>query len=302
MGREGVDWKALFLVRHGGSIMRRYSIIVISLFAILLGGCNFPSPGTKEAPPPTDTSIPPLPADTPEPSPEPTQEPEGPEPGDVPEEAILILEPGAGSRLTSPIHVSGIADPTFEQNLIIRILLVDGTELALQPATIGADLGERGPFEVEIPLTIAEEQNALIQVYDQSARDGGIIHLASVGVMLAPGGPEDISSANPHSEDVYIIQPQIGEVVSGGVVHVEGFGIASFEGTLVVQVYDAEGTLVGSQPLIVNSPEMGVPGPFSADVSYVVGEEGPGRIEVMDPLPVFDGISHIASVEVILGP
>ena len=47
---------------------------------------------------------------------------------------------------------------------------------------------------------------------------------------------------------------------------------------------------------------MGVPGPFSADVSYVVGEEGPRRIVVMDPIPVFDGISHISSVEVTLGP
>jgi hypothetical protein len=219
----------------------------------------------------------------------------------VPEEAILILEPGPGSRLTSPVRVRGIADPTFEQNLVIRIMLVDGTELATQPATIGADLGTRGPFDVEIPFTITEEQNALIQIYDQSARDGGIIHLASVGVMLATEGPVDIRPADPHPEDVHITQPALGDTISGGMLHVEGFGLASFEGTLVVEVYDVAGTLVGSGPLIVNSPEMGVPGPFSADVPYVVGEVGPGRIVVVDPLPVFDGISHIASVEITLG-
>jgi hypothetical protein len=302
MGGEGLDWETLLLVRSGESVMRKVTIIITLLCAVTMGGCNFPSRGTEEASSPTETSVPPPPGDTPEPSPEPTQELERPEPGDVPEEAILILEPGPGSRLTSPIHVRGIANPTFEQNLLIRILQVDGTELALQPTTIGADLGERGPFEVEIPITIAEEQNALIQVYDQSARDGGIIHLASVGVMLAPGGPVDISSADPHPEDVHIIQPQFGEVISGGVVHVEGFGLASFEGTLVLQVYDIAGTLVGSQPLTVNSPEMGVPGSFSADVSYAVGEEGPGRIVVMDPIPVFDGVSHIASVEISLEP
>jgi hypothetical protein len=220
----------------------------------------------------------------------------------VPEDAILILEPGPGSRLTSPVRVRGIADPAFEQSLGIRIVLADGTELTAQPAMIAADLGERGPFEVEIPFSIAEEQNALIQVYDQSARDGGIIHLASVGVMLVTEGPVDIRPADPHPEDVHIIQPAFGDTISGGMLHVEGFGLASFEGTLVVEVYDVAGTLVGSGPLIVNSSEMGVPGPFSADVPYVVGEVGPGRIVVVDPLPVFDGISHIASVEITLGP
>jgi hypothetical protein len=214
----------------------------------------------------------------------------------------MILEPGPGSRLTSPIHIRGIANPTFEQNIVVRILLVDGTELALQPTTIGADLGERGPFEAEIPFTIAEEQNALIQVFDQSARDGEIIHLATVGVTLALSGPEDIKAFNPHPEDIHIIQPELGEVLSGGMVHVEGFGIGSFEGSLVIQVIDAEGMIVGLHPVIVDSPEMGVPGPFSADVAYAAGVEGPGRIVVVDPIPVFDGLSHIASVEIIFGP
>lgn len=279
--------------------MRRFTTIVALVCAVILGGCNFPSPGTDEHILPTETSVPPPPTDTLAPAPEPTEKPES---ARVPEDAILILEPGPGSRLTSPVRVRGIADPAFEQSLGIRIVLADGTELTAQPAMIAADLGERGPFEVEIPFSIAEEQNALIQVYDQSARDGGIIHLASVGVMLVTEGPVDIRPADPHPEDVHIIQPAFGDTISGGMLHVEGFGLASFEGTLVVEVYDVAGTLVGSGPLIVNSSEMGVPGPFSADVPYVVGEVGPGRIVVVDPLPVFDGISHIASVEITLGP
>lgn len=281
---------------------RRYWITITLLAAILLVGCNFPSPRTEEPAPPTETSLPPMPEDTIEPTPEPTWEPEAPGPRDVPEEAILILEPGPGSRLTSPIHIRGVANPTFEQNLVIRIVQVDGSELALQPTTIGADLGERGPFEAEIHFTIAEEQNALIQVFDQSARDGGIIHLASVGVMLTLDGPADIKPSDPHPEDLHIIQPALGDVLSGGMVHVEGFGIASFEGSLVIQVLDAEGMVIGSHPVIVDSPEMGLPGSFSADVTYAAGTEGPGRIIVLDPIPVFDGLSHLASVEITFGP
>ena len=70
-----------------------------------------------------------------------------------------------------------------------------------------------------------------------------------MGVILATGGLEVINLVEAHPEDIQIFQPLFGEVVGGGVVHVEGFGLASFEGTLVVQVYDAAGTLVGSEPL-----------------------------------------------------
>ncbi|GAG15041.1 unnamed protein product, partial [marine sediment metagenome] len=69
-----------------------------------------------------------------------------------------------------------------------------------------------------------------------------------------------------------------------------------------VEVYDSEGALVGMEPLIVDAPEMGQPGTFSVDVTYEVVWEGPGRIVVVDALPVFNGIGHIASVEVFLRP
>ena len=44
----------------------------------------------------------------------------------LPEEAILILAPGSGSRLVGQVHVEGIADSTFEQTLIVQIVLLPG--------------------------------------------------------------------------------------------------------------------------------------------------------------------------------
>lgn len=264
---------------------------------VLLAACNFPSPG-QQSPTPTDSPPPPPPqasATAPLATSSPTPRAE-------PEEAILILEPGPGSRLISPVHVAGIADPTFEQTLIVRIVLDDGSELTIHPLTIAADIGQRGPFEGDVHFTVSGERSALIQVYDQSARDGGIVHLASVGVLLLAEGPEEIVSFDPHPEAIVIDQPEFGATVSGGVVHVEGFGLASFEGTLIIEVHDAEGNVVGSQPIIVQAPDWGFPGPFSADVPYEVAVEGPGRIVVIDPLPVFDGLGHISSVEITLAP
>ena len=216
------------------------------------------------------------------------------------EESILILEPGNGSRVVSPVRVAGIADPTFEQSLVARLVLDDGSELALAPAQIEAELGQRGPFVVEVPFSITGERQAFIQVYASSARDGGTTHLASVGITIADAGAEDVVAVTPHPERIAIFEPQNADTISGGVAHVEGFALASFEQTLVIEVLDADGNVIASEPVIVEAPDLGQPGPFSADVPYRVTETGPGRIVVRDPSPAFGGDSHLASVEVTL--
>lgn len=224
------------------------------------------------------------------------------EPYTAVEEAILILEPGPGSRLLSPVRVSGFADPTFEQHLLIRLVLDDGSQLAAVPTIIQVEAGKRGPFSAEIPFEIQGERQAFVLVSSDSPRDGGITHLASVGVTLASGGAQEVKTREPHSEQIVILQPELGEVVSGGIAHVRGFGLASFEQTLVVEVIDEEGKVVGSQPLIVEAPEWGQPGLFRADVAYTAVTAGAGRIVVRDPSAVFEGDVHVASVEVKLAP
>ena len=225
-----------------------------------------------------------------------------PAPPELPDEAILILEPGVASRVTSPIRVSGIADPAFEQTLVVRVVLEDGTEAALQPVMIQAELGQRGPFAVDVPFTVSSERNAFIQVFQQSARDGGTLHLASVPVLLTPFGPAEISRQAVLPERIAILQPRGGAVISGGLAHVEGIGIAGFEQTLLIEVLDAEGNRVGAQAVILQGVELGVPGAFATDVAFQIGAGGPGRIVVRDISPAFGGDVHLASVEVELRP
>lgn len=231
-----------------------------------------------------------------------------PEPGDatalpsIPEEAILILEPGPGSRLVGSVHIAGIADPTFEQNLGVRLLLDDGSTLVHTSTLIQAELGQRGPFAVDVPFTITGERNAFIQVFDASARDGGLRHLNSVGVILAESGPVSINPSSPHPEDIYIISPAAGQIVSGGIVHIEGIGIASFEQTLVASIVNQDGTTIASLPLTVQAPDWGLPGAFAVDLPFAIAGQQPGRVVVADPSVVYDGEVHLASVEVILAP
>ena len=218
------------------------------------------------------------------------------------EEAILILEPGPGSRVTSPVRVAGIADPTQHQELIVRLLLADGTELAQAIARIDADLGQRGPYEVEVPFTVTGERQAFIQVLNRSARDGGITGLNSVGITIADSGPVEIVTVEPHPADITIYEPAPRATVSGGVATVSGFGLASFEQTLVVEIQDERGNVVGSEPVIVQGPGLGEPGPFTVDVPYSVTSAGPGRSAVRDVSPAFGGDAYVTTVEINLEP
>jgi hypothetical protein len=214
----------------------------------------------------------------------------------------MILSPGPGSVVTSPVTVSGVADPTFEQTIVVRIFSIDGAELALEPTIIQADLGMRGPFSVDVPFAVASDINGFIQVYVQSARDGGTTHLETVSVLLSAAGPANIVPAPAYPEQIFIQTPTLGQTVSGGSVYVSGFALASFEQTLVIDVYDQNGTLVGSKPIMTNAPDLGLPGPFGDTVTYVVASSGPGRIVVRDPSVAYVGDYHLSSVEVTLAP
>jgi hypothetical protein len=165
-----------------------------------------------------------------------------------------------------------------------------------------ADPGQRGPFAADLPFTVTEIHNGFLRVFHSSPRDGGIVHLASVAVALAPDGTEKVTRQKPHPEDLVILAPEPGASIQGGTVRVEGFGIASFEQALLVEVYSTEGEVLGSQPVIVDAPDWGMPGSFATDIPYTMTSAAPGRVVVRDISPAFGGDIHLASVEVTLHP
>jgi len=245
-----------------------------------------------------------VPAATETPAPTATQTSAAPTPTETPsegsgvEEAILILEPGPGSRVVSPLHFSGLADSTFEQTLGVRLVSDDGTEILRSSVMIASELGQRGPFEADLEFTIDGERQAFLQVFASSPRDGGITHLSSVGIILASQGPAEIRQNQPHDERLRIDMPVQGEETQGGTLHVEGFALASFEQALFIELLAENGDVLASQAVIVAAPEMGIPGPFEADLSYPPGTSGAGRVVVRDPSPAFNGDIHLASVEI----
>jgi hypothetical protein len=220
----------------------------------------------------------------------------------TPAEAIQILEPGPGSQVSAPLHVVGFAGPTFEQNLVVRVLDENGMQLALAPTTIQAEAGQPGPFTIDLPLPADATGSLFVQVYATSARDGGITHLDAAIVNLVSQGNEQIRILQPAAERIQILSPGVGQTVSGGVLLLEGYGWASFEQTLVVELYDEQGTQLAIQPVIVQAPDMGQPGPFRAELHYSLAGPQAGRVVVRDPSAAFEGDVHLSSVEIRLEP
>jgi hypothetical protein len=193
-----------------------------------------------------------------------------------------------------------MADSTFEQNLVVRLLLADGTELALVPTTIAAELGQRGPFEVDIPFTVSGEQQAFLQVFSTSARDGGVTHLSTVGLTIADSGEENRPPFEQMDERIIITDPVPNASASGGGIFVGGTAIASFEQNLVVELLDESGAVIASEAVIVDAPDLGQRGTFLVVLLYPEGTIGPARVVVHDPSPAFGGDMHLSSVEIRL--
>jgi hypothetical protein len=225
----------------------------------------------------------------------------------LPEEAILILAPGSGSRLAGLVHIEGVADSTFEQTLVVEVVAF-GDEaprlLASQPVMIEAELGQRGPFAADVSFVYdgPSDGPGEVRVYATSPRDGGIIHLASAQVTLGASGESDVRPAGTLVERIVILSPAPAAVVAGGSAHIEGVGLASFEQTLVAEIYNVDGVRIGRAPITVNADEYGIHGPFAVDVPYDAAAAGPGRIVVLDPSPAFGQTLHLASVEVLIEP
>jgi hypothetical protein len=240
-------------------------------------------------------------------SPAPATPTSGATPLPLPPEAILVGTPGNGSRLVGTVHLDGEAEPTFEQHLVVQVVALDEEPfavLAQQSVIIGAEAGRRGPFTVDLDfdLSAAAERPGAINVFSVSARDGGVTHLTSIQVTLAASGESTILPNDGVDERIAIFEPSPGAVLTGGLAHVEGFALASFEQTLLVEILDVDGNVVGSMPVTVQAPDMGIPGPFAVDVPYTLAASGPGRIVVRDISVAFGQDLHLASVDVDVEP
>lgn len=230
-------------------------------------------------------------------------------------EAILIGSPGDGSAITSPVTVSGQSRPTFEQNLVIAIYDEAGQQLALQPTTIAADAGSPGAYSAELAFSVDREQAGRVVVMEHSAMDGGLVHLTSTEVTLLPSGAASLVAQPIATENIAILSPAANVEISGGSLTVTGFSQYYFESQLGLALCgggDGSGApdpvcgessnRVALSVAMIDSPDIGQPGPFSGTLTWTVAEATPGRIVVYADSPRDGGITHLNSIPVLILP
>ncbi|MFN8597416.1 MAG: Gmad2 immunoglobulin-like domain-containing protein [Anaerolineae bacterium] len=101
------------------------------------------------------------------------------------DEAIVITEPAPNATVKGLVKVSGMADPTSDQHLIVEVRGPHAETLGRATATIGV-ANQRGSFSVDVPFRVNADPPGRIVVYSIHPRDGLTVHLNSVEVNLQP--------------------------------------------------------------------------------------------------------------------
>ncbi len=115
-------------------------------------------------------------------------------------EVLVITQPAVAATATGgKLLVQGWSGPVFENTLVVVLCGEGGSGksdpfcgtadniLARTSTTIRApDVGQPGPFSVEISYKVSQAVSGRVAVYYTSPRDGYLQHLASVGVKLEP--------------------------------------------------------------------------------------------------------------------
>ncbi|MGZ4359326.1 MAG: Gmad2 immunoglobulin-like domain-containing protein [Gaiellaceae bacterium] len=97
--------------------------------------------------------------------------------------AILVEEPTPFARVTRPLRVSGTAN-AFEATLQLELRRDDGAVLVHRTVTASSGSGTRGSFTASLSFEPTSGK-AVLDVYEESAKDGSRIHVVSIPLILS---------------------------------------------------------------------------------------------------------------------
>lgn len=141
----------------------------------------------------------------------------------------------------------------------------------------------------------------------------------TVAVPLEPTPPATIQAEATSilylpQEAIVIFSPQVMQEISGGEIQVSGYSQYYFEATLSLALCGEGGTgapnaICGTEDNVlalgiatIDSPDMGIPGPFQGSLSYQVLQPVTARLAVYALSPRDGSIEHLSSVLLKLNP
>lgn len=221
----------------------------------------------------------------------------------IPEARIQIYRLGELSLVTSPIEVT--TRLTSRVGKVVRIELYgeDGRLLARHVRTyeripwnaamIGVDL----EFEIS---AAAEAGRLVISVEDTYGR---LIDVNSVSLILLSQGITELNPASALQQAIVIQDPLPDTLIQGGKLYVSGLAKPTFpDKPLKVALIAQDGRLLGQRLAGITFTTPGFHGTFFAEVPYSVGEMTPALLVVFEDGGAVSLYTHLASLEVVLGP
>jgi hypothetical protein len=204
---------------------------------------------------------------------------------------IILLSPGAGSRIVSPLRITAFAHPGSKGKITLQLYGEDGRLMGEQLVRLGTE-DKWITFESKIPFEITSAgENAILTLttFDSDSRR---IAVNSAKVELLQVG-DTITEANQLTKlPIVITTPKEDKPVSGGNLHIDGFAVPYSSAPLILGLFKANGAIVASKQIALKPLNPGdIYVPFSVDLPYTVSESTPVRISIRqanDAAPLID--------------
>jgi len=215
---------------------------------------------------------------------------------------ILILTPGSGSKLVSPVELS--ARFNFVVKGHIRVELYGANNQLLYRSV------QKVPAETSVPMELSdwiefeianetETGRLVISGMDEMGRAQAV---NSVDLLLRSEGTSEVLPPGTLLQPIVIQSPKDGAVQKGGNVIVSGLAIPEVDRPLRIELIAEDGRVVGQRLAGVGEPSEGEYGIFTIEVPYRISDSIPVRLIVYRDGAPFSPYAQLASINLILDP
>ena len=215
---------------------------------------------------------------------------------------LHVLEPGNGSRVSSPIPVTLYLKLLYDTPLVLELFGEDGRLIVRQVIAVNLDdLDILGRLALQIPFEIDPPSEPARLSVSQEDEFGRLMHLHSIELTLLSGAGAEISDPNI-TPVITIKQPQPDEMAEGAQLKVSGEACLEGDQPLRVLLVGEDGKVVGQRLAGITPGSEAGCGEFTSQVPYEIVQDTRVRLMVyQDGNPLSD-IRHLSSITISLLP
>jgi hypothetical protein len=217
----------------------------------------------------------------------------------IPDATIQIYDPGALSRVVSPLKVNLSLRPG--KSVRLELLGEDGALLVRKifnyQETSGARIYISEDLDFELAPGTSQLGRLVVSATDTYNR---LLALNSVDLILLSVGENDLNPPATLLESIFIKEPLPKTLIQGGKVVVSGLVRPNSGGALLAELIAADGRVVGYRQ--GNVTPAGDHIPFVIEIPYSVDAPTWVRLSVKEISPRIPGITALSSIEILLGP